>query len=66
MALAGQKAEEKPRRQELEPRPVVRVRPNGYQPSKAEMEEEFTIDASPEELIRAAFRPARVIEDPKA
>ena len=60
------KTEEEQRRQELEPRPVVRVRPNSYQPSKAELEEKFTIDASPEELIRAAFRQVEVVEDPEA
>ena len=51
-------------------RPEVRVRPNRYQPRKAEMEEtitaplkqdgsEFTID----EAARALLRPVNVVED---
>ena len=44
----------------------VRVKPHTYQPTKAELEEEFHIDASPEDVIRAAFHPAHVIEDPEA
>ena len=34
-------------------KPVVEVVDSRYQPSKAEMEEEIVIDASPEELLRA-------------
>lgn len=53
-----------------EPREIerreVRVKPQTYQPTKAELDEEFHIDASPEDVIRAAFHPARVIEDPEA
>ncbi|MDE0386299.1 MAG: hypothetical protein OXI22_20630 [Defluviicoccus sp.] len=45
---------------------TVRVKPQTYQPKKAELEEKFHLDASPEDVIRAAFHPARVVEDPDA
>lgn len=47
-------------------RRTVRVKPQSYQPSKAELEEDVSIDATPEDLIRAAFQPANVVADPKA
>ena len=47
-------------------KPVVRVRPHTYQPSKAELEEDVRLDATPEELARAVLRPVRVIEDENA
>ena len=34
-------------------KPVVEVADSRYQPTKAEMEEDIVIDASPEELFRA-------------
>ena len=40
---------------------TVRLKPSSYQPSKAELEEEFTIDASPEEAAVAVVRPARIV-----
>ena len=43
--------------------PVVRVKPQGYQPSKAELEEPVQIDATPEELARAIMTPVRVVRD---
>ncbi len=36
-------------------KPVVEVADSGYQPTKAEMEEEIKIEASPEELARAVM-----------
>ena len=42
------------------PKPVVRLRPASYQPKKAELEEDMSIDATPEELAKAAFRPVTV------
>jgi len=51
-------------------RPTVRVKPSRYQPTKAELEEPFTIrkaDGStptPEEIARIALRPVSVVEDP--
>ena len=47
-------------------RPEVRVKPNSYQPRKAELEEELHINATPEGVIRAAFQQVRVVEDPEA
>ena len=35
---------------------VVRVRPATYQPSKAELEKDIGIDATPEELARVALQ----------
>ena len=42
------------------PKPVVRLRPARYQPKKAELEEDMSIDAAPEELAKVAFRPVTV------
>ena len=47
-------------------RPVVRVKPSTYQPTRAELREEVRIDASPDELVRAVLRPVRVVRDPEA
>ncbi|MYD94685.1 MAG: hypothetical protein F4Y02_13560 [Chloroflexi bacterium] len=50
-------------------KPVVSVKPRDYQPTKAEMEEPIVIrgrDGSVptvDELVRAAFRPMRIVED---
>ena len=41
-------------------KPVVRLRPASYQPKKAEVEEDMSIDATPEELAQVAFRPVTV------
>ena len=41
-------------------KPVVRVQPATYQPSKAELEEDMAIDATPEELARVALHPMTV------
>ena len=41
-------------------KPVVRVRPATYQPSKAELEEDTAIDTTPEELARVALHPMTV------
>ena len=48
------------------PRPVVRVKPYDYQPSKAELEKLVRINASPNELCRSAMTSVRIIEDPDA
>ena len=49
------------------PEPVtVRLKPNRYQPSKAEMEEPVKIDATPEQVARAVLRPVKIIKDPDA
>ena len=41
-------------------KPEVRVRPATYQPSKAELEEDVSIDTTPEELARVALQPMTV------
>ena len=41
-------------------KPVVRLRPAKYQPTKAELEEDMSIDATPEELAQVAFRPVTI------
>ena len=46
--------------------PIVRIKPSSYQPSKAELEEDVRVDASPEELARAVLRQVRVVRDPDA
>ena len=46
--------------------PEVRIRPRSYRPSKAELEEDMRIDATPEELAAAIMTPVRVIQDPGA
>ena len=43
-------------------KPVVRVRPFAYQPSKAELEADVTVDASPEEVRDALMRSVMVKE----
>ena len=47
-------------------KPEVRLKPSNYQPSKAELEERVHIDATPEELVRAAFRQVNVVTDKNA
>ena len=42
------------------PKPVVRLLPARYQPTKAEFEEDMSIDATPEELAQVAFRPVTI------
>lgn len=43
-------------------KPIVRVRPFHYQPSKAELEADVTVDASPEEVRDALMRSVIVEE----
>jgi len=47
-------------------RPEIRVRPHGYQPTKAELEETVRIDMTPDDLARALFRQIRVVKDDNA
>ena len=47
-------------------RSEIRVKPIDYQPSKAELEQDVRIDASPEDVIRSAFSQVKVVEDPDA
>lgn len=48
------------RRHRTSAKPVVRVAHPTYQPSKAEREEEVPLDASFEDLVKAAVRPVEV------
>ena len=47
-------------------RPEVRLKPSDYQPSKSEIEDDVRIDASPKDVIRAAFQQVKVTEDKNA
>ena len=47
-------------------KPVVRVKPATYQPSRAELEEDMAIDTTPEELARVALQPMKVVQDDDA
>ena len=46
--------------------PEVRVRPSSYQPKKAELEDDVSVDASPEEARAALMRSVTIKEDPDA
>ena len=46
-------------------RPTVEIPPQDYQPSKAELEEEIKIDATPEEVARRLMMPVKVVERKK-
>lgn len=43
--------------------PVVCLKPSNYQPKKVELEEDVRIDASPEDVIRNAFRQVKITEN---
>ena len=49
------------------PLPTIRVKPNSYQPSKAEMEEQIRLPAgtTPQRLALAVVTPIRIIKDPE-
>lgn len=47
-------------------RPTVRVKPHAYQPSKAEREAPIRINATPDQIAKAAVTPVRIVEDPDA
>ena len=47
-------------------RPTIRVKSHTYQPTRPELREDVSIDATPEELARAVLRPVKVIKDPEA
>ena len=40
---------------------VVKLAHSSYQPSKAELEEDVSIDATPEDIARAVLRPVQVV-----
>ena len=41
-------------------KPVVKVKHSSYQPSKAELNEDMRVDASPEDIARAVGRQVEV------
>ena len=45
-----------------EPKDAVRVKPYSYQPSKAELEEDVSVNATPEEVRAALMRPVMTIQ----
>jgi len=47
-------------------KPTVRIKPGSYYPTKEELEEDVSIDATPEELAAAVLRPVRIVRDSKA
>lgn len=51
----------KGKREKVDPRPTVRLKKSSYQPSKAELEEEVRIDATPEELAKALGRKVNIM-----
>ena len=46
--------------------PAIRVKPHSYQPSKAEREATIHLNATPQQIAKAAVTPVRIIEDPDA
>ena len=52
--------EAKGRNATYEDKPVVRVKPATYQPTKAELEEDMSVDTTPEKLARVALQPMTV------
>ena len=47
-------------------KPTIRVKPHTYQPSKAELEEDVSLDTTPDELALAVLRPVKMVEDENA
>ena len=56
-------AEKEIRKKQLDQPRDVRLKPSSYQPSKAELEENVKIDATPDALAHALLRPVKVIKD---
>ena len=46
----------------MDDKPVVTIRPPSYQPSKAEIEEDVSVDATPE-AVRAALMRSVVVKE---
>lgn len=57
------KRKPKPDRMPLPPVHTLRLKKTSYQPSKAELDEEIHIDATPEELAKAALRQVKIERD---
>ena len=52
-----------PKSRSRKDRPVVRVKPSSYQPSKAELEEDMRIKATPRQLAAAMLATVEVVEE---
>lgn len=54
---------QKPQPVNVNDRPTIRLKPPGYQPSKAELEEPITVPpgTTPEDLLRAVCRTVKVV-----
>ena len=46
-------------------KPTVKVKPRSYHPTKAELEADMRIRATPEQLVRAVMRPVRISKSEK-
>ena len=44
-------------------RPSVTIKPSNCEPSKAELEDDISVDVPPEELAEAATRPVEVVTE---
>ena len=55
----------KPEKKERRPlrKPIVSVKSSSYQPSKAELEEDVSVNATPRQLAEAALATVEVRED---
>ena len=58
MSKTGRKSAKK-EREDFRGGKRARVRGRGYQPSKAELEEDVSIDASPEEVLLSVLNPVK-------
>ena len=45
---------------------IVKVQPMAYQPTKAELEADVSIDATPEELVQSVIQPVKLKHTRKA
>ena len=41
----------------------MRVKPRSYKPTKAELDQDLRIDATPDELVAALVTPVKITED---
>lgn len=42
-------------------KPILKLMHSSYQPSKAELEEDVSVDASPEDVARAVLSPVQIV-----
>ncbi len=48
----------------MEPKPTIEVRPRTYQPTKVEINEQFSMDTTPSQLANALLRDVDVRKAP--